>query len=87
LTGHPQIDPGDFNPFEEFHGAWTTELAEIYAPRFNRMFGRWESVSGRLVVAPFEAAYTSWGKAALIELLGRRQKRPGISSSPVSTRV
>lgn len=66
---HVVGDPGNFDPLDEFYGQWNTRLAERYHPFLARLFGKWECIDGRLVVAPTEAFGNVLGESRLTILL------------------
>ena len=61
--------PEPLNPLVEFAGMWNMRLAEDFREFLSARFGKWESIHGRLVVAPAEASDKSWGEAELAHLL------------------
>jgi Putative restriction endonuclease len=67
-----------FNPLVEFAGAWTTQLADEFEPYLVRRFNKWESIHGRLIVAPAEASNNSWGEVRLSHLMDREARRAGM---------
>ena len=58
-----------FNPLVEFAGMWNTRLAEDFYSFLAERFGKWESIDGRLIVAPAEASNNSWGEMQLAHLM------------------
>jgi Uma2 family endonuclease len=79
---HMVGDPDNFDPLDEFYGQWNTELADRYHPFLARMFGRWECVGGRLVVAPTEAFGNSYGEGGMIALLRAPARAAGFFVTP-----
>ncbi|MDQ3578205.1 MAG: Uma2 family endonuclease [Actinomycetota bacterium] len=68
----------DFDPLADFHGLWTTELAETYLPIPAAAPGTsFECVDGYLIMSPSEGSRNSWAMLELGSLLRGQARAAG----------